>query len=303
MLAIAAPMLAAAALAMSPSASSVCPASDRTPIVSQAPGANASLAPAGPDSLTVCTYNGLANAPPLSVPGVPAFGLVGVGVVADQATVTQLASELDAIPAYRGPPPPCPADFGRRLLAFFGYPSGPGDVVTAELGGCGSLTNGYVERPLGGPVVGQLAALAKPLAKPATFSGYVRLCRAAPSVQWSPCQNQPPSPIPERVEVLNAAGSVVAVARVHGARFTVTVPRSGRYTLKLLAAGTVMTVIDATARPGRTSRVVFTIPVACEPQLLAPPRPWIRSRNSGGFSMICENRTTVTVSSIATRLP
>src|SRR5207248_9865472 len=35
----------------------------------------------------------------------------------------------------------------------------------------------------------------------------------------------------------------------------------------------------------------------CSFQLRAPPRPLMRSRNSGGFSMICEKRTTVTVSS------
>ena len=38
-------------------------------------------------------------------------------------------------------------------------------------------------------------------------------------------------------------------------------------------------------------------------QFRAPPRPWIRSRSSGGFSMIWENRTTVTVSSIVTLRP
>jgi len=39
-------------------------------------------------------------------------------------------------------------------------------------------------------------------------------------------------------------------------------------------------------------------------QLRAPPRPWMRSRMwSGGCSMICEKRTTVTVSSIDTLRP
>ena len=39
------------------------------------------------------------------------------------------------------------------------------------------------------------------------------------------------------------------------------------------------------------------------PQLRAAPNPCIRSRISGGFSMICEKRTTVTVSSIDTLRP
>jgi hypothetical protein len=272
MLALAVPMLVAAALATAPSASSVCPASDRTPTVSQAPAADATLVPPGADSLTVCRYNGLANPPPLSVAGFPAFGLVGVGVVGDQATIARLASELNALPLASGVRS-CPADFGNAVVAYFGYPSGPGDVVRVGLSGCNDVSNGHIKRlGLGAPVVGQLAVLAKLLQRPATFTGYERLCGGpAPGRCWitqryGVCDGQAPCVMTDRVQVLNAAGAVVATARLHRGRFAVTVPKPGRYTLELLGDGrrrhgVVMSKINAIARAGRASHVVFTIAV------------------------------------------
>jgi hypothetical protein len=265
-------MLVAAALATAPSTRSVCPASDRTPIVSRAPAADVSLVPPGADSLTVCTYNGLPNPPPLSVPGVPAFGLVGVGVVGDQATIARLASELNAIPPTSGVRS-CPADFGNAVVAFFGYPSGPGDVVRVGLSGCNDVTNGHIHRlALDAQVVGQLAALAKRLPRPATFAGYERLCggpapgRCWITQQYGVCVAHAGCTTTDRVEVLDAAGAVVGTARLHRGRFTLTVPKPGRYTLELLGDGgrkhgVVMGVIHAIARGGRTSQVVFTIAV------------------------------------------
>ncbi len=64
----------------------------------------------------------------------------------------------------------------------------------------------------------------------------------------------------------------------------------------------------AARRPvrARPRRARLTGPPTTRPsgrQFRAPPSPWMRSRSSGGFSMICEKRTTVTVSSIATLRP
>ena len=113
---------------------------------------------------------------------------------------------------------------------------------------------------------------AQPRRHTAVVSGYVQLCGGpAPGRCWitqrySVCARQAPCVTTDRVRVLNAAGAVVGTAMLHHARFTVTVPKPGRYTLELLADGrlkhgAVMDKIHAIARAGRTSRVVFTIGV------------------------------------------
>jgi cation transport regulator ChaC len=66
--------------------------------------------------------------------------------------------------------------------------------------------------------------------------------------------------------LLDAAGTVLATARLHRARFRITVAQPGRYTLKLLGdgrttRGLVFAVSHATARSGQTSRVVFLLQV------------------------------------------
>jgi len=166
MLAFALPALLAAAVTAAPAPSSVCPTSDRTPVVSRAPGAGRSLVPGGAVSLTVCRYSGLPGAPQ-SARGVPANTLVAVGTTGNRATITRVTAELDAIrPGRRGVVVyGCPADFGTKLLAFFAYRSRPGDVVTIDLSGCNTITNGRLRR-LGrdAPVIGRLTGLAEPVA-------------------------------------------------------------------------------------------------------------------------------------------
>jgi hypothetical protein len=161
MLAFALPALIAAAIPSAPVASSVCPANDRTPIVSRAPGAGSSLVPRGAVSLTVCRYNGLPG-DPQSVKGVAAHKLVAAGTTGNSSTIAKVSAKLDAMrPTRPGVAYGCPADFGTKLLAFFVYPSRSGDVVTIDLSGCNAITNGHVRR-LGrdAPVIGQLAGLA-----------------------------------------------------------------------------------------------------------------------------------------------
>lgn len=166
MLAFALPMLLAAAVPAAPVSSSVCPANDRAPIVSQAPGAGRSLVPRGAISLTVCRYNGLAGAP-RSVRAVGPNKLVAAGVTGDQTMIAKVTAELDAIrPTRPGAAFGCPADFGSKLLAFFAYRSRAGDVVTIDLSGCNTITNGHVRRlGLSAPVIGQLTGLAQPVVR------------------------------------------------------------------------------------------------------------------------------------------
>jgi len=164
MLAFSLPMLLAAAVHGAPVSSSVCPAGDRTPIVSRSPGASSSLVPRGAVSLTVCRYSGLAG-DPQSPRGVAPHRLVGAGTTGSRATIARVSAALDAIrPARPGVRYGCPADFGTKLLALFAYRSGPGDVVTIDLSGCNAITNGHLRRlGLNAPVIGQLSGLAAPL--------------------------------------------------------------------------------------------------------------------------------------------
>ena len=57
-------------------------------------------------------------------------------------------------------------------MAFFAYPSRRGDVVTVDLSGCNTITNGHVHR-LGrnAPVIGQLTGLAARLAPSGSGTG------------------------------------------------------------------------------------------------------------------------------------
>ena len=56
-------------------------------------------------------------------------------------------------------------------------------------------------------------------------------------------------------------------------------------------------------RRARLRAVLAGRPIAAASQFWAPPMPCMRSVIVGGFSMICEKRTTVTVSSSVTSLP
>ncbi len=172
MLPFALPLLVAAAVPSAPVSSWVCPSNDRTAIVAKAPAAGASLVPRGAVSLTVCRYNGLAG-DPRSVHGVAARKLVAAGTTGNSSMIAKVTTELDAIrPTRPGVSYGCPADFGTKLMAFFAYPSRRGDVVTVDLSGCNTITNGHVHR-LGrnAPVIGQLTGLAARLAPSGSGTG------------------------------------------------------------------------------------------------------------------------------------
>ena len=151
------------------------PNADRLP--SPTPRAR-SLVPRGAVSLTVCRYNGLPG-DPRSVHGVAAHKLVAAGTTGNSSMIAKVTTELDAIrPTRPGVSYGCPADFGTKLLAFFVYPSRRGDVVTIDLSGCNTITNGHVRR-LGrnAPVIGQLTGLAARLVATRSSPGLAALCR------------------------------------------------------------------------------------------------------------------------------
>jgi hypothetical protein len=162
MFAFALPILVAAAIPATHVQSSVCPSTDRTPVVAKTPVAGNSLVPPGAVSLTVCRYNGL-KGDPQSVRGIKPHKLAAAGTTGNKRMIAKVTAELDGIrPTRPNARFGCPADFGTKLLAFFAYPSRRGDVVTIGLSGCNTITNGRVRRlALSAPVVGQLAGLAQ----------------------------------------------------------------------------------------------------------------------------------------------
>jgi hypothetical protein len=258
------------ATATSPPASSTssvapCPPHDRKPVTSSRPGAGAQLIPRGAIVLHVCNYSGFSEPPPLPQTG-PPHRLIGEGGVLERSHVARIAAQLDAIPPQSGSIA-CPADFGNQLVAYFLYPSGVVDPVTVGLSGCESITNGHVNRlGLSRPVVGELAALARP----ATIRGRVRLCGGpAPGRCATETATVCGPPLgcstTDRVAVITIVGGHLLTVRLHHARFSVEVP-AGDYRLQLLAdgrrvRGKVVKTIRARARAGQRTSVAFTLAV------------------------------------------
>jgi hypothetical protein len=243
-------------------------AKDR-PERSARPGASSSLVPAGAVEVLLCRYSGLTEPAPLNSPP-PEFTLSAERLIASGATVSRLASELDAI----APTPPgaaysCPAGFGAFVVARFRYPAGADDPVTVDLSDCNDVTNGLVHRlALGAPVIRQLATLV-PAPKPATLRGHVQLCGgAAPGgchvSSFTSCGRDAASCVTtDRVAIYAAGGRRVAVAALRRARFSLKL-LPGRYTVKLLGdgprvRGRVIELARVRAPAGRTTTIVFGI--------------------------------------------
>jgi hypothetical protein len=240
-----------------------CPSGDRGAISSTRSGADSALVPAGAEQVLLCRYTGLRE------PGRPAaFSLVGHALVADAATVTSLASQLNALPPTSGTYS-CPSDDAGAIVAYFRYGAGPDDPVKVGTAGCEAISNGHVSRlALGAPVVAEIERLvpAAPAPRPATIAGYIQLCGGpAPGRCFvstiGTCGAHGGCSTTDRVVILDAAGHRVARARLHHARFHVSVP-PGRYTVKLLADGggvhgQVVQVRHVRAHAGRTATVRF----------------------------------------------
>lgn len=135
-----------------------CPAHGPTTVYSSRTAANQSLVPPNPDRLLLCRYSGIN-------PHNGGQALIAHRLVTSRAKVSRFADEFNALPTF----PPgifnCPADFGTAIVAYFGYPSGPGDPVRAALTGCTGVTNGHLNRTAafhnGTKLLGQLKALVR----------------------------------------------------------------------------------------------------------------------------------------------
>jgi hypothetical protein len=268
---------ALAALAVSARASSsgskslVCSLDDRSPaLLHPAParrGAATTLVPQRAASLTICSYNGMNAAP-----STPQFGLLGIGVTDRVTILKRLTHELDAIkPTPANAAYSCPMDDGSQAILYFGYSSGPGDVVTVGMDGCNEITNTAKEtisypsgvRPprylgLGGPVIGQIEKLVKPVKLSwATVVGHLRLC-GGPIAGRCYIENYDGG---DRVLVRNSDGQWVASGLVHHGRFRFQVAAPGTYTVGLYAGNRLVTKLRRRVTPGRATRVVFLVSI------------------------------------------
>jgi hypothetical protein len=253
----------AGAFAASTSSPRSCPAGKPQAVHSARDGASAALVPDGPGQVLLCRYAGLGDPHPSA--------LAAQKLVADQSTITSLATEINGLPQLGNVA--CPADFGTTVVAFFEYSSGPEDPVAVGLSGCQLVTNGQLTRTASSSdLASRLEGLVpvKPVRANATIRGYVRLCGGPAPGRCrigtiGTCGPGPNCVTTDRVTVTDATGTRVAQAALHKARYSVTVP-AGRYTVSLLADGRnvngrVTAMRTITARAGRTTRVVFQFDV------------------------------------------
>ncbi|MGH2842511.1 MAG: hypothetical protein ACRDKL_02845 [Solirubrobacteraceae bacterium] len=231
------------------------PGSDRGPVKGEPVrrSADITLVPAGAIDLTICDYNGM-NA----TAATPQWGLEGIGVSDRRAIVGRLARELDAIrPTAPGVSYHCPSDDASQAVLYFGYRSGPGDVVTVGMRGCNAITNAAqstISYPKGGPparlglgrpVIGQIARLAKP----------VRL-------RWARVSGQVDPGTPGQTAIaVNASHLWVAMAQVRHHRFSFRIAAPGRCTIELRGTAghpnRLLARLRTTVAIGRTTRVAF----------------------------------------------
>jgi hypothetical protein len=229
----------------------VCAGSDAgTALKSSRPGATTTLVPAGADRLTICRYNGM-NA----LGGVPQWGLRGTGLTVDAKTVTALARALDALK----PTPPntvtsCPMDDDSYLLAFFGYPSGVGDPVSIDTGGCATVTNGHLNRMWGGSVAEHMLRMVKSVKLgSATLQGTISGC--IPS-QLAAGDCPDPSDV-----IVRMGNRWIGLAQVVHGHFRLRLAIGGRATVQLRGEGQRVNALVATANAtieiGHTTRIVL----------------------------------------------
>jgi hypothetical protein len=243
-----------------------CAASEPRKMSSARPGADSALVPDGAVNIVLCRYDGLNDR--------PRRGLVGHQEIADQRTVTSLASAMNALPELGNID--CPADFGDAIVAYFTYASGPAASVSVGLSGCETVTNGQLTRTARkSDLVARLERLVPrtsgpPPARNATITGYVRLCGGpAPGRCWKgsigSCSPGQGCVTTDRIAVIDDTGATVARARLRHGRFTVRVP-AGRYRVELLSDGRhvhgrIVATRAVTAVGGQTATVKFQFDV------------------------------------------
>lgn len=257
-------------------ASPACGTTDRTAQTDGSPfkgagirrSADTSLVPAGAVTVTICLYNGM-NA----TRATPQFGLSGLGDTGSRRTIARVTSELDAIHAVKpGAAYNCPDDDASEAILYFGYRSGPGDVVTVGMRGCNAVTNMAMQTisypsgaavphylALGAPVIQQIAALAKPVQalKWATVVGHLWLC-GGPAPGRCFIENDGNG---GRVVVHATGDPWIAMAPIDHGRFHFRVAASGTYTFGFYTGNTLVKNLRARVTAGHTTRVVFLIPI------------------------------------------
>jgi hypothetical protein len=212
------------------------------------------LVPSGAATLTVCRYNGMND-----FGGAPQWALRGAGATTDRSQIKRIVAELDALRPAHGIYS-CPMDDGSAAVATFGYGSPPGVTVTVGTNGCNSITNGHVIRQgLDRPVVGQIEALAKPVASQAwaTVRGHLRLC-GGPVPHRCYIENYDSS---DRILVSGPNGLWVAMATIERGRFAFRIAASGTYRFSFYAGNRLVKQLRRRVTVGQTTSVVFLISI------------------------------------------
>jgi hypothetical protein len=100
--------------------------------------AQAQLAPAGPSAVRLCRYSGLNDHPKLR--------LVRTLRRTDDALLTKLVREFDALPPVPIGVTSCPVDLGDEIVAKLSYPGGHAVAILVILTGCPTAINGDLVR-------------------------------------------------------------------------------------------------------------------------------------------------------------
>lgn len=234
----------------------VCPRDDRHrlwPAQIRA-GARIQLVPPGAATLTICGYNGINPSQ-----HAPQFGLTGTGATRTARVIDEITSAIDSLKPATGIVN-CPIDQRSQEVLTFSYPSGPPVVVAVDPGGCRQVDNGRLERlALGSPLATEVTALTTPVTgiRWPRVAGHLRLC-GGPAPGRCFIENINGN---DRILAVDSKGRWLAIAPVRGGRFSFTIARPGRYTFKLVAGRQVVKTRRQSVAMGRTTRVVFLIPV------------------------------------------
>jgi hypothetical protein len=123
-----------------------CPRTDKRLPGSQDPAARRVLVPAGPRGLLLCRYHGLD-------PDLTRAGMLARSRQLDRPlTVKRLARKFNALKSFApctnpaGCTTSCPDTDGTKVIVFFRYRRRADVPVVVEIGGCGNVSNGQLNR-------------------------------------------------------------------------------------------------------------------------------------------------------------
>ncbi|MGZ6616382.1 MAG: hypothetical protein ACXVFQ_18365 [Solirubrobacteraceae bacterium] len=124
----------------------MCPTRDRHALSSTTPGAATALVPPGARTALLCRYSGLGDVPRSA----RSLALIAQHLLDSSDPTGELATKFNSLPVVTGTFH-CPADGGATIIAFFRYGTAAAadDPVTVHLGGCSTVTNGWLTRVAG----------------------------------------------------------------------------------------------------------------------------------------------------------